>query len=522
MPKANGKTSAGERIRLLQMRAENVKLIREVEINFEGDITEIRGDSGQGKTTILESVEGGLRSLDPDMIRKGESAASIELRLSNATIRRVVRRDGTESLMVSDDSGKPIDKAKDFLRTICSPSAFRPIEWVRLGGGEAKGRTERLRRQRDQLLEAIPMILTAEDIAKAVNELGDEYADALADVNLDRVNFDQHALSVCSAIEAACYDYRKSENAKVEAVEASLAATPAPERPAPKCSLAECEAAEEAARKAYYAADGRVSGYEELAKRRDALKAQIAAEEPEMPKRADLQKTFVEYETRWRNATAEIKRLEALMEAQRALVKEAEEKLAKCDDLGRRLARHEARIADLEALEVELADAGTEDDIDELKAQLEAAQEATRARRMQDAHDKAVAAAERARYRAELYDGLVRLFRDTLPKRLIAQADLPVEGLGVDADQILINGIPLHQLGTSQQIRVGVIIAAALNPRSAFVLVDGAESMGRSDRKALAEVAKELGLQLIMTIVDPDAEPSDGVTVMRDGVALSA
>jgi len=39
---------------------------------------------------------------------------------------------------------------------------------------------------------------------------------------------------------------------------------------------------------------------------------------------------------------------------------------------------------------------------------------------------------------------------------------------------------------------------------------------------ALAQIAKELDLQLILTYVDPDAEPRDGVVVMRKGEAVSA
>jgi hypothetical protein len=139
----------------------------------------------------------------------------------------------------------------------------------------------------------------------------------------------------------------------------------------------------------------------------------------------------------------------------------------------------------------------------------------------QDALDAAAKDAHAARERAKRYDALVEFFRDTLPRELLANAELPVEGLSVDADQILINGIPLHQLGTSQQIRVGVLIASRLNPASAFILVDGAESMGKKDRAELAKVAHELGLQLIMTIVDPDAVPAPGVTVMEAGAALA-
>jgi hypothetical protein len=115
----------------------------------------------------------------------------------------------------------------------------------------------------------------------------------------------------------------------------------------------------------------------------------------------------------------------------------------------------------------------------------------------------------------------VTLFRDVLPSMLLARANLPLDGLAIEDETIVINGVPLHELGTSEQIRVGVVIASALNPLAGFVLVDQAESLGREGKKALASVAHELGLQLIMTVVDPDAVPGPGVTVMRGGEALT-
>ena len=157
-PKTTKTQEAGpEKARVLSLHARNVKCVKEVAINFDGDIQEIRGDSGQGKTTILTAIEGALRGLDPEMVRKGESAAEIELHLTEGRIKRIVPADGSaHTLMVTDKNGAPVAKAKDFLNTIvASGDAFRPIAWVQLGGGEDRGRTERLRRQRDQLLEGL-------------------------------------------------------------------------------------------------------------------------------------------------------------------------------------------------------------------------------------------------------------------------------------------------------------------------------------------------------------------------------
>jgi len=515
------KQNENSRLRVLALRARNVKSIREVEITIDGDIHEIRGDAGQGKTSILQSIEGALRGLDPSMVRKGESAAEIELTLSEAIVNRIVAADGSrETLLVTDGNGKPIKQAREFLRTICDPATFRPIEWVRLGGGDPKGKTERLRKQRDQLLEALPMRLDESGIAEELKSLEPEYTEALAAINLDDVDMDQHALAVCSAIEKACYEFRALQNLRAEDAEAALKHTPAPSRPAPRADLATCQKGEQKATAAFHTAKARMSGREGLAEKANALRVKVEAEARELPDPAKVEETAAHYTREGDNAKGEIKRLEELLEAQRGRFREAQMKLAQCDALQRRIDAQAARESDLQAIEAELAAQGETIDFEALRQQMEAAWTDAENRRLQDGHDAAAKKASDSRRSAEIYTGLVEFFRDTLPKKLIGGAKLPVEGLGVDADQILIDGIPLHQLGTSQQIRIGVAIAAALNPRSGFVLVDGAESMGRNDRKALAEAARELGVQLIMTYVDADAQPGPGVTVMRQGQAV--
>jgi len=510
------------RSRILELRARNVKSIKEVEIDMAGDIHEIRGDTGQGKTSVLSSIEGALRGLDPDMVRRGASKAELELRLSTATIKRIVPSDGSrETLLVTDAGGNGVERAKDFLQTICGPSTFRPIQWVQLGGGDARGRTERLRRQRDQLLEAIPLALTERDVFEAVKGLGPECVEALSEVNLDGVDFEQHPFVVCSAIERACYDFRKLQNAKADDAEAVLQHTPAPETPAPRADLATCQAREREAVEAYHSAEGRLRGRKAVAGQRDTLKAKIDAEAAELPDPEVLRRTAGKWIGEKADAEKEIQRLEALLKAQRERLVEADEKVTRCEGLANRLAAQEARERDLGVLELELQGEGLSmGEIEELRKAMHEAQADTEARRLQDVHDVAAKTANDARLRAELFDSLVALFRDGLPKKLLGEAELPVKGLSVDEKQVLIDGIPLHQLGTSQQIRVGVLIAAALNPRSGFVLVDGAESLGRKDRVALAEAARELGLQVVLTLIDESAVPSEHVTVMKDGQAV--
>lgn len=510
------------RSRILSLTARNVKRIREVSIDEMGDIVEIRGDADQGKTSILDAIEGALSGLDRSMVRRGADKAELELVLSDATVQRIIGADpdSKEILMVTGADGKAVDRAKDFLKTICGGTAFRPLSWVQLGGGAGKGATERRRMQRDQLLESLNVSLGAEKVMEIIaRRLGDDHVEAMDQINLDGVDFEGHPFVVCRALLEASREFYKLKHAEEERAEEARRHTPAPVIQAPKTDLATLRARADAATRAYHEANALNTAAAGIIERRDTLAAKVAAPDdlPDASKVAAAREKYTGIEAEKR---AEIERLEAeLAEAQAGLGK-AREALRKCDDAERRLQRHQADLDELADLEARLENQQVQD-VAALAEAERRAKELAQARELQDRHDAASAALAAASETAARYKDLVKLFRDGIPQQLLEEADLPVDGLTVDDDGILIDGVPLHQLGTSRQIRLGVLIAHALNPRSAFVLVDGAESMGQSDRKALADTAAELGLQLIMTFVDPVAVPGVGVTVMRDGEAVA-
>lgn len=522
-----------ERINILQLRAKHVKSVREVAIDFEGNVHEIRGDSNQGKTTIIQSIRGGIEGLDKSMVQNGAESAEIQIVLDEATIQRIVSKDEDQDdkLMVTGADGKAMakDKAKAFLKSIWGRGVFNPIRWVQLGNSEeTKGRTERLREQRKQLLESLPLTLTDADVWSAVEGLGEPYARALEQVNLDGVDLEaQHPFAACKAMEEACYQFRALKNQQLEDAQNVLKLAPAPERMAPAESAEECDALVVSAREKYYTAKASMESNANLAEQAAKLRASIQAEDTALPKRAAAEKTAREYAQREEVAATvaqdlreQIAALQEQLKAQIEAQNEARSKREAAEALVLRHDRNDARKRDLAQLESECG-TGEVHDLVALEKALAKSQADLEARKAQDIHDEAAAKAAKCAEIVEVFTGLVKLFRDTLPKKLLASAELGIEGLGVSEDCITVRGVPLHQLGTSEQIRIGVLVAAAVNPRSGFVLVDGAESMGSRDRRALAEAAKERGLTLIMTIVDDSAETlkkgsGKGVTVMKE------
>jgi len=525
--------SSPDRSRLLSLRVKNVKCIREVRIDEIGDLHEIRGDTGQGKSAILTSIEAALRGLDPSLVRNGESAAEIELHLSNAVINRIVPRLGKETLLVQDSHGLPVkgSLATDLLRSICGASAFRPIEWVRLASGDPKGRTERLRSQRDQLLSALPLELSMDDVIVEVQRLGDEDCyGALAEVpGIEDISFDQHALLVCAALEKAAYNHRAGQNRLVESAEADLRRSPAPPQSPPALDLPALQRAQDDATRAFHTAAGRAENQKAARARAAELRNRIQSEDEEITEKlpVNVTATVSSITKRQEFLRDEHSKRAVRVEQLRKDLQIAETDLLNAWNCLQENTKLQARVETNDARKRELAEIetslGAADDtqLPILETAMHQAKSDADNRRLQNAHDAAAKTLSAARAQSDLLDRLVRLFRDDLPKALIARAKLPVPGLSVDGEQVLVDGVPLHALGTSQQIRAGVLVAAALNPHSAFVLVDGAESLGRADRIALADAAHELGLQLILTVVDPDASPGPDVTVMRQGVAAS-
>ena len=98
-------------MKILQLNAENVKRLTVVEISPTGDIVEIAGKNGNGKTSVLDSIYwalGGGKGVQAKPIRTGAETAKIKLQLGEKeTVSLIVERKFTASgttLKVSDRS----------------------------------------------------------------------------------------------------------------------------------------------------------------------------------------------------------------------------------------------------------------------------------------------------------------------------------------------------------------------------------------------------------------------------------
>lgn len=77
----------------------------------------------------------------------------------------------------------------------------------------------------------------------------------------------------------------------------------------------------------------------------------------------------------------------------------------------------------------------------------------------------------------------------------IAEA-LPVEGLAVDDNEVLVNEIPFPQLSTAQRLKVAVALATKEDPELRVVRITDGSVLDKSSREYLDAVARDEGLQI--------------------------
>lgn len=529
-------SEANSRVPITRISIRNFKKLTECVLEPTGEITVFAGDSGQGKTSVLQAVRAALTGADPEVISVGADQSTIFLEFGDGSrIERVIRATGEDGLMVTQ-AGRHLDKgqAKAFLKALAGQGVFDPIRWVQLGGGDKAGRTERRREQRDQLLRAIPMSLSIDEVVQAIEELGEDATEAFRLIDMPDQLFSldaPHGLVVCEELRRIAYDVRTLVNRDRDQAEEDLKRTPAPKPPIPPEPLAEIKATEAEIMQQYQRALGAVDARQATVKRANLLTAEIhekgmrvgelaailpdvkAAKESlekNQEEMEELQKTMRELQTKQIYLTKERSDLFTALE-------EAKKSHAEYETLLEVIERDKA---ELKSVQLSLGTQAT--DPEPIRATLAEVAEMRVKREAQDAHEIAAKTWQRKAHESEALTHIVELFRDGLPKRVLERANLPLPGLGIDGETLTIDGIPLHQKGTSEQIRLGVRIASILNPGAGFVCVDGLESMGQTDRQALYEACKEFGVQILATEVDPDATPGDGVVVVRNGEVIAA
>jgi RecA/RadA recombinase len=131
-------------MKIIKFEAENFKRLSAVEITPTGDLVEICGGNGQGKTSILDAIfcaiagPGAMKG-QPEPIRRGADTAHIRLDMGELIIRRSFKRKGdetTQTLTVESPDGAQFKGPQGILNSLIDAISFDPLGFLRMSPAE--------------------------------------------------------------------------------------------------------------------------------------------------------------------------------------------------------------------------------------------------------------------------------------------------------------------------------------------------------------------------------------------------
>src|SRR3989304_5788661 len=132
-------------MKILKLTAENVKKLRAVEITPTGELVEITGRNGAGKSSVLDSLWwalAGTKHIQAVPIRKGATKARIRLDLGELTVERRFSEKGPTPT-VENAEGARFTSPQGILDALLGALTFDPLAFV---GQEPREQFETLRR----------------------------------------------------------------------------------------------------------------------------------------------------------------------------------------------------------------------------------------------------------------------------------------------------------------------------------------------------------------------------------------
>jgi len=418
-------------VKIIALQAENVKRLSAVEIRPDGNLVEITGKNGQGKTSVLDAIAWALEGtthIQAQPIRKGWTEALIKLDLGEIKVTRKfkAKEDGgyTTSIMVENSDGARFPSPQSMLDKLIGELAFDPLAFTRMKPAD----------QFETLKRFVP---------------GVNFADIEAAHKKD-------------------FDERTNLNRRVKELKAQAEGVTVPEGAGPdgvdeRALVAKLEAAGE------HNAD---------IERRRANREQAMRDVDD--KRADAQECLDQADHVQKQIAELEKKRDGLRDTAKLLVESADElkaKLAAAGDLPEPI------------------------DTADIRRQIDAAR----------ATNAGVAAFQR---RAELVEqakeveakatALTKAIeeRQAAKAKAIAEAKMPIEGIGFGEGVVMLGGVPFDQASDAQQLAASIAIAAAMNPKLRVIRVRDGSLLDEDALKMLGAFADQHDMQVWIERVD--------------------
>ena len=458
-------------MRIVELRAENIKNLKAIEIKPGNDAVVLVGANGAGKSAVLDALFMGLTGKKIEQpIRNGEKRAEINVDLGEYKIKRVYT-EKADRLEVVSKEGMPMKSPQALLNTLFGDIGFDPLKFANMGE----------KPQRELLAQLVGLDFTEIDTAR------------LALYNLRTIRNREIKGGDTG-------QYRKDPLAPLP-LESLVGQMEIPEPGTPRQEISMAD---------------ELTKVSELETKRDGYLNALSAKktvEDEIKKTADLtiqlEKEYSEKISDRQNEMTRIqKEVEGLQKAMkdnaaggRSAIDSLSEKLKavvipeEVTQLSIMLARQ--ALSDIEAMNIKIRKAT---EYDKKQGELFNAKKVI----------------------ATLESDMMKI--DLEKDQKIKAANFPIEGLAITDACVIYNGKPFSQLSTGEQIRVSTAIAMALNPTLKFIIIREGSLLDEQGQEEVIEMAKGRDYQIIIEKVagrDKDGNPPKAGIYIEAGDIVS-
>ncbi len=465
---------------LVLVRIKNFMGISNVE--FKPDqINQVVGENNQGKTTILKALEFVFKgSTNGQLVKHGQDEAEVFIELPDGTsIRRRLTHEGKQSVIVRDGADFKKDAPQSYLDTLVDKSGFNPLSVL-----DADKRHE-------SILSAIPLVVTPEMLA---NRIGIDVKDLPKLTFKTKDGNDVHGLLVID--EAYRYhDKRRTEvnrdalkaEEKFKAFESEFKPIAPPQTDKTEINLMRETISSRRAR-----ADAEIKTIQAVETDNATTQATIDRYTAEIEKIGKNQEAFekensqaiLDKEAQIEKLKKEIELLNADFEAKNTLAKQ------RTDD-GLRFIEETKKnfkpVPSKEKHEKELSELREQSAIlDTADAEWKTYETVEASRRFLE---KLKSEWDDAQAYAEMIEARAKLLQKQFKIELMSTVEMPIEGLEYVDEVFMVNGVPIDQLNSATQMKLGINIARKKAKKSKIILADGIE---RLDDKVRTEFYKEI------------------------------
>ena len=453
-------------MKILELKSENFLRIKGVHITPEGNLVEIAGANGAGKSSVLHAIWTALRHADHILeqpLHEGATSGYVRLTVGDETRRLKVERRFTEAnangyLSVTTDDGAKYGSPQKMLNDLIGAIAFDPLSFSRM---DAKQQAAELRR-----VARVEVDIDALDAER--KRVFDQRTEVNREVKV--LQAQAEGIEIVPGLPDAEID--------IDDIVATMA----------KASEHNMEVQSHATRRAERARDAEAKDREAIKAKEDAARATetIARHRERI---AELNRQIAELDQAIEQASGEVRRFQQIAKG------------------------HEKAAVDIRQEVADWPEAPAPIDVTALQAKVVDARTTNAAIALRTRRKTIEQQAEAAQARAlSLTDALADI--DQQKADAIAAAEMPVEGLGFRDGIVTFEGVPFSQASKAQQIRIGMAVAIAANPKLRVVHIEDGSLLDETSLGIVREMAEAADYQVWMERVDTSGDVG---IVIEDG-----